>query len=352
MGLAEPPLPINALDAARLSIVNGHTWFRGKSGVVSEGLEALGSDHAGAISVEIPKVGEFPSSHPAWERVAALCFRQQVVSQREFGGLGGEYHPPKAVADIGAKSTLNASNGANKGAEPAINLKIQIIVNDTNLNTEISSDTNLAITFQTICGKVGPIPEGASLTYRLPGDAARSPVRILASSADIATAMDLLLGKTKRSRGAEKIMKVEITRGIESKLAEVPAELHSSFMTLYSKLVCHHPGHTKCFIDADAHPPHHKPVSIRDITFWSHQITRKRATLTTPPNDMCWDHERSVPHTSTASAGSSAMKPSSGGLTSLFGNSPANTISIASTSTPGTLPAPSSLLDLSDLPDL
>jgi hypothetical protein len=65
--------------------------------------------------------------------------------------------------------------------------------------------------------------------------------------------------------------------------------------------------------------------------------TQKRATMNTPPNDMRWDHDRSVPHTSATSSGSAPTKTYPSGFT-LPDKPTSSHISIAST-TPSS-PAP------------
>jgi hypothetical protein len=54
-GLAEKPLPKSADDAMRLSLVNGHTLFRGASGYVRSALDDLDPAQMDDIEVEIPK---------------------------------------------------------------------------------------------------------------------------------------------------------------------------------------------------------------------------------------------------------------------------------------------------------
>ncbi|QRV89198.1 hypothetical protein RhiJN_17216 [Ceratobasidium sp. AG-Ba] len=166
--------------------------------------------------------------------------------------------------------------------------------------------------------------------YKLPTEGIRRAPHPLQSAGELQVAMETLKGMIRRSRGAKKILQImtvesdgvtqpsvttgRITTHLASRkevldgLESVPEEKRSTFAELWTKLGCVVPGHNKCVIDNKAQPAVHKPVSIQDVSYWANQITQGRATLTVPPNDIRWDHEKSVPHVSSASAGSSATK--------------------------------------------
>ncbi|QRV93327.1 hypothetical protein RhiJN_21345 [Ceratobasidium sp. AG-Ba] len=317
-GIAEAPLPSSPQEAIHKSLINGHTLFRGESGVVMEASEVLDKDDR--LTVELPDEGEYSEDNSVWERASA--FKTHHAAIEEFGSVQGTSDVLQA---IGANSVPPA---APKGA-----LIFQITKDGLKKDIEVAYDMDPVDVMKLIRESMNVLPD-VPLGYKLSTEPVRRAPHSLLTADELKEAMDDLKGMIRRGRGAKKFLQIvnvgpetatsapmpsgtaagHITTRLASKkeilaaLESVDEPTQSTLATLWAKLCCSAPGHTKCIVDNKSIPPVHKPVSIRDATYWANQIVQGRATLTSPPNDHRWDHDKHNPHVSSASAGSSATK--------------------------------------------
>ncbi|KAG8709277.1 hypothetical protein FRC08_018430 [Ceratobasidium sp. 394] len=264
LGAAEAPLPTNALDAVRLSLINGHTLFRGESGVVLEASETLNPEDR--VTVVLPKDGDYAPEHPVWERVRA--FKVQHAALKAHGSIQGT---SKVLEEIGAQSVPPPA--------PKDWLKIQMMVNNviTTLNVEAGADPEATLESIRTSMKV---PAETQIGFKLPGDGVRSALRSLSSGSDLAAALEILKGMVKRGRGVEKFLQIQAIKG--SGTESGPQPVTSRGIARKKEVEA---GLTAV------------PEAVKGT-----------ATLNTPPNDIRWDYDKTAPHTSSASAGSSATK--------------------------------------------
>ncbi|KAG8718638.1 hypothetical protein FRC08_004776 [Ceratobasidium sp. 394] len=318
-GLAEAPLPSSAHEAIRLSVVNGHSLFRGVSGDVIDALDVLDASEVDEIDIEIPADAESPGKHPVQERV-----------QAHRAGAALDTHDELAPSDDTEPSEPAATSASTKlgGRSDAIDsFSVEVVVDNTRVLMRIPAKTGPGDVLNMVRKKMGVTPD-VRLGYWMPGDPKKSPARLLASSEDMGDAMKELLGKLKRarSRRTDMIMKVAVLdkpkvntvlpqpkrisqytakkKEANEAVNNMPDVTRSTFAKLWSKYQCHAPDHDRCFVDSSVHPPVHRKLYVEHISFWAGQIGVGRATLDMPPHDMRWDSKHEKPHTSSASAGS------------------------------------------------
>jgi hypothetical protein len=98
-----------------------------------------------------------------------------------------------------------------KAAKTTATLAIRIIQSkDVFFELALPVDVDPGTALHKIRSKLIPIPAGTHLGYKFSGDPVRSPAHVLTSSDDMAGAISALLGKMKRSRGANKFLAVEV----------------------------------------------------------------------------------------------------------------------------------------------
>ncbi|KAG8730442.1 hypothetical protein FRC10_002699, partial [Ceratobasidium sp. 414] len=357
LGLAEPPLPSSPHDAIRLSLINGHSLFRGASGDVADALRVLSKSEIGAINVQIPAAGEYPDDHPAWERVRAHEGHAMLDTHDELV-------PSDDDTEQSEPAAMSASTKSARQNDVIDTFRVEVVVGGAWVHMQIPAKTDPAGALCMVCKKM-EVGEDARLGYRLPGDPKRGPAHVLASSEDMGDAMTKLLGQLKRahSRRADMVMRVEVLdkpktvvplqskrvsqfiakkKEIKEAIGNTPEDNQSNFATLWGKYECQVSKHDRCYVNSKVHPPVHIPMYVQDVSFWANEMGCGCATLDTPPNDMRWDSDRKLPHASSASAGSSPTTRSPYvGKNDSGENSHLGLITIESTPTRSPTPGPS-----------
>ncbi|KAG8715159.1 hypothetical protein FRC08_010907 [Ceratobasidium sp. 394] len=106
-GLAEAPLPSSPHEAVRLSLVNGHSLFRGLSNNVIEALDVLDDSEIREIDMEIPAAAESPGEHPVQERVQAHEACATPDTHDELAPSDDTEPSEPAATSASAKSGIN-----------------------------------------------------------------------------------------------------------------------------------------------------------------------------------------------------------------------------------------------------